>query len=137
MVERADWNKGLPPGFIGICKQKALAMYLGDLLPCPTLPDQARTLTTPTFIFLPPSNTCPASFPQRAVRDKHFLIQCLLLTFWHLEVWDVNVERVGFLCWFFSFLLDYFCYLLSPNHSICASSRGWHWGTRKQFLDQL
>lgn len=61
--------------------------------------------------------------------------QCLLLTFWHLEVWDVNVERVGFLCCFFSFLLAYFCYLLSPNHSICASSRRWHWGTRKQFLD--
>lgn len=112
-------------------------MYLGDLLPCPTLPDQARSLTTPTFIFLPPSNTCSASFSQRAVRDKHFLIQRLLLTFQQLEVQDVNVERVEFLCCFFSYLLAYFCHLLSPNCSICASSREWHWGARNKFLDQL
>lgn len=46
---RLEWE--LPLGFMSIYKQKTLAMYLGDLLPCFTLTDQASSLTTKTFIF--------------------------------------------------------------------------------------
>ena len=72
-------------GFTGIYKQKTPSntsiIYSGCFLLCPTLPDQANIHTIQTFIliFLPPSDTCPVSFSQMAIKHKHFLIQCLPL----------------------------------------------------------